>query len=263
VRWRWALAGLLVAAGYLLLIFTSSVESVFAYPGRYMLVLIPLVAIPFVVALRVRPAVPVALAVGALTVLLTFLGMTRLQDIQADNSSSPAKLLVARQLAPLWPENPSETGEYLNFVLDPARARSPEVLYRSQPVELPATTYNAAVTLEERPGRPDASAEIQIQRADGEVVTSLPVSAGDVDGTRTFLIPFQVAAPVGVRLEVRGNDGFAATGGQFAGTAYPTEPIPTYYEWPKTLGWALLVIVMGGGLAYVLVSSSRRERPTA
>jgi hypothetical protein len=265
LRWRWAVAGVLLAGGYLALLFASTIESQYTFPGRYVIVVLPLAAIALAAALRSRVGVVAAGALGAVSALILFAGVTRPGEMIAANSSKGTDLPVVHQMQPLLPVTAAFDTKFVSHRPARDRGRSTATTVRSEPVEIDRGTYNAAFVLRSGPGDPAARAVLQVRRADGQPVTEMTVRASEVPGERVFTMPFQATGTVAVRTEVRLSPpgGLRAGGVQVAGTLPWTKEPPAYYQWPRTLGWALLTLGLAAALAYALVSSSRRLRQRA
>ncbi len=261
VRWRWAAVGLLVAAGYLALLLGTAIESRFAYPARYLVVLIPLVAIPLAVVLRARWTWPLVAVAGALTAAITAAGVLYPGALLAASGAASVNVPVVRDTADPWPVTPADTGRVASY--------EPEVRERagvSRSVTLQSGAYTTAFeVLADGTPSPGSSADLEIVAQDGGTTARQTVSAEQVGARRVFKVPLQVVGPAPVRLRLTSHprDAFRLSAVQIVGTEYATTDPPAYYDWRKALGWGLVIAALAAALAYSLWSSSRRERQSA
>jgi hypothetical protein len=248
----WLATGAVVTGGYLVLlaILSSGIGS--AFPGRFLVAVAPLLAVPLAAALAVPGAVVAAAALGALGLLYTAVGVTHANRLYSSGPDRAVSLPVFDATSGLWPRaGVHRTVDVAHSVALPAGRASPVVA-------LGSGDYAAAFALARSAGPAPGPLVLRVVRADGAGVTSLPVQSGEVPSQRTFLLPFRATGAVGVRLEASGASDLAVQRAQIAGTELARAPAPDYRDWPRTLAWLLII---GSAALYLFLRDPARARP--
>jgi hypothetical protein len=264
LRWRWLAVGVLAVSGYLVVLFGTGIESQYALPARYLIAIMPLVAVPLALALRPRLGVAAAVVLGAISLLVSFVGMTHLATLVTPNASIAASTPVLRSADSLWPTTPPVGDAPVSHT--PRLSDGRPGVQRSATVTLEPGAYNVAFAL--APAQADAragAAKLEIVSDGGGVVASQTVSGADIGAERVLGIPLQVSGTSVVRFRVASTPPGAAraTLVQVAGTRTASSDPPAFYGWAKAVGWGAVILALAAGLVYALVSSSRRLRQIA
>jgi hypothetical protein len=110
---RWALLGGTVAVVYLLLVASAvGIQVGFAFPARLQLILIPLGAVPVLLLLKEsRAFAALAFPLGALTILITIVGLVHLDVLVYSRDVNVPSVPVVSELARVWPGVAGGTGD--------------------------------------------------------------------------------------------------------------------------------------------------------
>jgi hypothetical protein len=254
-RVRSALAGVLAAAFYVLVIGASGVGFPgVSYPGRQLVVVIPLVAVPLLASLAVvrtwwwRGAFVV---LGLITLAMT---VRAIDDHGMFSQPSPGSALARYDAA--WPDYAGAMQQSLQWTgtagsAPPGRAG---VVMRGTTPPLPPSAWAAIVAL--RADRPATGqlATITVRDATGHVLAEQPIDAVALPpriGSRTFTLSFHTPQPTRMTATVTST---GATGLTAAAPVIANRPAATlegsagYPGLAASLAWIAGLVAAGTGL---------------
>lgn len=242
-----------VALPYLFVVMLDPSTIGFAFPGRFLVAVSLLAAIPLVVALRVRGVGPVAVALAAFGASIVVAGATHTTDLYASGSQTATRVPIVHATAPAWPLARFHPRRSVSYPLSVGEGSG---LSRSSAVEVAAGLYGAAFDVQAT-GASGAVAQLAVYAGGDQLVTQQGIDGDAVIGRRTFLLPFRVTGRTSVRLELRHGPGFRLRSAQVAGSQPAGSAARHYLHWPLTLGW-----VAGLLAAALVVAGASRPRPS-
>jgi len=260
VCWRrgwWAVWGLLLAGGYLVMVGLSNVYPSYNPPGRFVMLLLPVATLPLAYAVaRWRAARWAFVPLAVLTALWLVVGVTRSEQLAPTGTGEPAMALAANLDAP-WPK----------FVWDDRELnlRHSEGTLTWRGLRLPPATYVIAFSVRAASDVPPDTVVAKLTvRARDAILQRRPIRAGELPGgERTFIEPFRVeegAGSVDVELTPSGRADVRSGGMQIVSVRNTLGGASKvrYADWGLTAAWVLLL----GGLSVAMVVEDRR-RPVA
>ncbi len=286
LRWRWAAAGCVaIAAAYILVIASAGIPPGWEFPARYLVSIVPLIAVPIALVLReVRAAMFVFVPLFALSLLFVVSAVAQpLRLLPLDDKSRVVGARATSDLFPItnpwlfqYPTSlvvpPGEYGPSTGAVEDGIAVAHPEdgpgSLIFGPYQTMRRGDYRATFPLAASGAPPDsivAAVDI-LSSPPVEVLASRPVTAGQLDPRRMTEIPLEFSNSRGGQLETRVH--YVGVGTVRAGTirvspvdvtAAPSGRLP---DWPTAFAWVLGTVAAGWVLVVAMKRARRRAAPS-
>jgi hypothetical protein len=240
---RWATYGALLAAGYLLMIGVSSIYPSFNPPARFVVLLVPVAALPLALALaRWRAARLLFVPLAALTALWTVVGVARPGELYGTGRGDPQLALAAR-LDAVWPHFTWDRRSV--DVSRPAERLDGGTTWRA--LRLPEGTYVAAASVE----GPAGAARLVVT-ADGETLAD--ERAAEAVVSTAFAVP-----PGGGTVDLRlVGDGTPVRAGGMQVVSVPNTLHGEVDAHRPQVGLTIAWLVVLAGASVVMVVADRR-----
>jgi len=283
LRFGWpAAAGVAVVTAHYLGLASLGIEIGFDFPARYLVILIPLIAIPIALAIQ-EVRVALVAFVPLLAVSLVFAAAAVQEHRYLYPASETPRLFGARTTASLWPMTHS-TPVPTSYVLSPGgefppltgrmergeavarRGDQPDYMLYGPYEVLKRSTYLATFELAVSGAPPDAEVVLidavsapPLRSLASRVLTAREVGSGGVTD-----VTLEFSNPNGGLIQTRVY--YVGQGTLRAGQVRvrPERPIVQNFgrlpDWPQAFGWVLATIV-AGWLLVVGMKAGRRVGP--
>jgi hypothetical protein len=265
---RSALAGVLAAAFYVVVIAASGVGFPGAsFPGRQLVVIVPLVAVPLLIGLATQRTWWWRAAFAVLAAISLALTVRAIDQQALAPAPAPGSLLARYDGA--WPDYSGATLQrQVEWVGTPASAHVPAgragVLISGRTPLLPPSAYGAVVALRADAPATGRLATITVRDGAGTLLATQDVSAFALPpriGERRFTLSFHTPRPTRLRLTVTST---GATGLTAAAPVIANRPTATlegssgYPGLAATIAWIAALVAIAAALVVLDARSGRR-----